>query len=360
MPARSSWAILAALALCACDAKATPAPEPRPVRTITARLTQAGQPVTLTGQVQPRNQVNLAFRVDGRLTERTVSVGDPVRPRMVVARLERQDAENALRSAEADVAAARAALVEAENAETRQRTLSGQGITARAEYDAAVQQLEAARSRVAAAQARVRAARDNVRYTTLRADAPGTVTATGAEPGEVVRAGQMIAQVAREGGKDAVFNVPAQLLRGAPKDPVVSVRLSDDPAVATTGRVRETSPQADPSTGTYAVKVALDNAPEAMRLGATVTGSLTVGGLPAMRIPGTALMQTNGKPAVWVVDPATRRVALREVTVGRYDPAAVIVSGGLREGEIVVTAGVQALRPGQEVRLLDATPKASP
>jgi membrane fusion protein, multidrug efflux system len=359
MPPRASWAVLTALVLYACKAEAPPAPQARPVRTIAVRLANAGEPVTLTGHIRARNEVNLAFRLDGRLTERSVSVGDAVRPGMVVARLESQDEQNALRSAQAEVAAAQAALVEARNAEARQRTLLAQGISARAQYDAAEQQHEAARSRLESAEARLQGARDTLGYTTLRADVRGAVTATGAEPGEVVRAGQMIVRVAQRGGKDGVFNVPAQIIRAEPKPPVVTVRLADDPRIATTGRVREVSPQADPVTGTYLVKVGLDKAPDTMRLGATVTGTVTTSAQPVIQVPATALTRTEGKPAVWVVDAATRSVSLREVAVAQYDATTVIVTDGLKEGEVVVTAGVQALRPGQEVRLLDGTASGS-
>jgi membrane fusion protein, multidrug efflux system len=53
-----------------------------------------------------------------------------------------------------------------------------------------------------------------------------------------------------------------------------------------------------------------------------------------------------------VVDPTSQTVSLRNVDVSRYDPADVVVSQGLSIGEIVVTAGVQTLHPGQKVRLL--------
>lgn len=66
------------------------------------------------------------------------------------------------------------------------------------------------------------------------------------------------------------------------------------------------------------------------------------------------LTQASGRPAVWVVDPQSQTVSLRNVDVLRYDPANVIVSQGLETGEIVVTAGVQTLRPGQKVRLVGA------
>lgn len=122
------------------------------------------------------------------------------------------------------------------------------------------------------------------------------------------------------------------------------------------GRVREVAPQADPVTRTFEVKVGLDDPPAAMRLGATVTGRLMMDAGPVIEIPATALTQVDRKPAVWVVDPTSKTVSLRNVDVLRFDPAKVAISQGLDTGEIVVTAGVQALHPGQTVRLLGAEP----
>jgi multidrug efflux pump subunit AcrA (membrane-fusion protein) len=89
-----------------------------------------------------------------------------------------------------------------------------------------------------------------------------------------------------------------------------------------------------------------------MRLGATVTGRMEIEAGPLIEIPATALTQFNQRPAVWIVDPVSRTVSIRNVEVLRHDPATVAVAQGLDSGEIVVTAGVQALHPGQKVRLL--------
>jgi multidrug efflux pump subunit AcrA (membrane-fusion protein) len=120
--------------------------------------------------------------------------------------------------------------------------------------------------------------------------------------------------------------------------------------------VRQVAPQADPVTRTFEVKVGLINPPEAMRLGSTVTGTIRLEGGAGIGIPNTALTSTNREPAVWVVDPASGAVSLRNVEVERFDLAQVIVSRGIEPGDVIVTAGVQALRPGQKVRLLGATP----
>jgi multidrug efflux pump subunit AcrA (membrane-fusion protein) len=73
-----------------------------------------------------------------------------------------------------------------------------------------------------------------------------------------------------------------------------------------------------------------------------------------VEVPATALTKADGRPAVWVVDTRSLTVSLRNVDVARYDPATVVIAQGLETGEVVVTAGVQTLHPGQKVRLLGA------
>jgi membrane fusion protein, multidrug efflux system len=182
------------------------------------------------------------------------------------------------------------------------------------------------------------------------------VTAVGAEPGEVVQAGQMIVRLARQGGRDAVFDVPAQVLRSAPADPVIDVFLTEEPSITATGRVREVAAQADPTTRTFEVKVGLSHPPPGMLLGATVTGRMEVDEGEIIQLPASAITRQGDEPAVWVVDPATDTVALRSIDVVRFEPASVVVADGVTPGEIVVTAGVQALHPGQKVRMLAPRP----
>jgi membrane fusion protein, multidrug efflux system len=346
-------AVLTIAAACG-QAEEPAAPEIRPVRVVTVEEQAGGDTVSLTGTVQAQTEVNLAFRIDGRMTERLVNVGDRVTPGQLVARLDPENEENGLRAARADLAAATGQLVEARNNYERQSTLLEDGWTTRARYDEARQTLETAESRADAAQAQLNIAESRMSYTELFADSAGTVTVVGAEPGEVVQAGRMIVQVAREDGRDAVFDVPAQIMDTGPADSEIEVVLTMNPAVSAIGRVREVAPRADAATGTFEVRVGLADPPAAMRLGSTVTGRMQVGEAAGIEIPGSALTRADGQPAVWVVDPATATVALRNIEVARHHPASVVVAQGLAPGEIVVTAGVQALRPGQKVRLLGA------
>ena len=344
-------ALLLALASCGKEQKAQ-APQPRPVRTVTVALRESGETVTLTGHIAAEDEAALAFRIGGRMVQRFVNVGDIVKPGQELARLDPQNELNTLRSAQANLAAVEALLTQTRAQFERQRTLLAQGHTPRSQYDLAEKAMRTAQAQVDNGEAQLRIAADRVSYTVLQADAGGTVTARGAEPGEVVQAGQMIVTIARQNGRDAVFDVPAQVLRSAPTDPIVTVQLADDPAVTTVGRVREVAPQADPVTRTFQVKVGLTDPPAAMLLGATVNGTVGLASDKVIVIPASALTELNRQPAVWIVDPAKLTVSLRNIETLRFDPASVVVAHGLETGDIVVTAGVQALHPGQTVRLL--------
>src|SRR5258708_8336145 len=311
--------IVVTLSIAACGKEQPRKVEIRPVRVTSGQHALSGDTISLTGQIQAKDQINLAFRIGGRVQERTVRVGDPVAPGEVVERIEPQDYRSALRSAEADLASAQAVLANSQGTEGRQSQLLSKGFTTQAQYDQAEQQRKTAQAQVESTQARLQNARDNLTYTDLKSDVTGSVTAKGAEPGEIVAAGRMILQVSRQGDRYAVFNVPSQLIRQSPKDPEVTVSLSDDPTIVTLGHVREVAPQADTATGTYVVKVALSNPPDAMRLGATIVGQVKVQSEPVIQLPGTALTQTEGKPAVWLVAPEKKTVSLLSVAGSHYD-----------------------------------------
>jgi RND family efflux transporter MFP subunit len=346
------FALLAALPGCR-QAAEEPPPEVRPVRAVTIATQNAGDTIMLTGTVQAQTEINESFRIGGRLIERNVEVGDRVRPGQLLARLDPQNEESSLQAARAQLVAAQAQLVEARNNHTRMRDLVAENAVSRAAFDQAVAVLQTAESQVNSARASVNLAENRLSYTQLHATVAGVVTARGAEPGEVVGAGSMVVQVAREGSRDAVFDVPAQIKDSAVRKIGISIALVDDPKITAIGTVREVSPRADPVTGTFAVRVQIQDPPPQMRLGSTITGRVQLDSTPTIQIPATALMRAEGGAAVWIFDATAGTVAARNITVAGSNAKTIQVASGLNPGDVVVTAGVQALRPGQKVRLLE-------
>lgn len=322
---------------------------------MTIQSRTAGDSISLTGRLQAQTEVNESFRIDGRLIQRTVDVGDRVKAGQLLARLDSMNEDSNLQSARAQLSAAQAQGIQAQSNYDRMRSLLAENAVSRASFEQAEAMLKVTRSQVESAQSLVSIAQNRLSYTQLFADAAGVVTARGPEPGEVVQAGRMIVQVAREGAVDAVFDVPAAAKDLTPANPEITVSLAGDPKVTAVGRVREVSPRADPVTGTFAVRVRLINPPAAMRLGSTVTGRMKLDTQPAIDIPASALIRPGGQPAVWLVDTKAGTVSTRNVELRAYDAERVQVASGLAPGDVIVTAGVQALRPGQKVRTLEAS-----
>jgi RND family efflux transporter MFP subunit len=348
-PAAAGFVIL--LALSACSPQEVAPEKPRPVRTITVAPISDGEEIVQTGEIQPRYETSLGFRIDGRMASRSVDVGANVQPGQVIATIDDRDVRNELRSAEAELRSAQSAESLAKVALERQQALLAKDIVAQARVDEADANWASAKARREAAEASLANARNKLTYTNLTADRAGVVTAIGANAGQVVSAGQMVATVASTDEKEAVFSISESLVHGAPPDLGVAVALVSDPAVKVVGQVREVSPTADPVTRTYRVRVTLPDAPKSMGFGATVTGRVVVPTGQLITVPAAAIANQGDTPAVYVVDTASATLVRKPVIVARYTDANAVISSGLTAGDKVVTAGVSKLRPGQKIAL---------
>ncbi|RWM77264.1 MAG: efflux RND transporter periplasmic adaptor subunit [Mesorhizobium sp.] len=328
-------------------------PEAKLVKAVTVKPTPQADSRLAIGEIRPQRESDLGFRLSGKLVQRTAAVGQMVRKGEVLARIEDQDYRNRLRSAEADVAAAQAVLVEASAAEVRLGALLAKGFTTRASYDATLKNLRSAQAKLDSAKIGLEMARDQLAYTELHADFDGVVTATGAEEGQLVNVGQMVVRIADPQARDAVFSIAEAAFsngRRAGHRPEIMVSLLSNPTISTSGVIREVSPVADAATRTFQVKVSLRNAPDEMRFGSSVAGRVNESSAPVVVLPGSALFDKDGKPAVWIVS-ASSAVELKPVVIARYETERVVVSGGLAEGDVVVTAGINRLREHEKVRI---------
>ncbi|WP_136619820.1 MULTISPECIES: efflux RND transporter periplasmic adaptor subunit [Mesorhizobium] len=324
------------------------------VRTETVALADYAPRTSLTGVIAARTLNNLSFRVGGRVAERLVDVGQHVDQGAVLARIDPQEQQSDLRSAQADLDAGQAQLTQSAAAFERQKTLLAQGFTTRRDYDAADQALKVAQGSVDAAQSALANAQQNLSFTELKAGAAGVITARQVETGQVVQAAQTVFTVAEDGDRDAVFNVQETLVARTPASPAVTITLLSDPQVRATGKVREISPAVDPASGSIRVKVAIPDTPAGMPLGAAVIGSVSARPAKVILLPWQALTSSAGNPAVWVVDPSTKAVAATRVEVLAFDSGTVVIASGLNEGQSVVTAGGQLLSSGQTVEISGA------
>lgn len=335
--------------IAACGKEPVSAPQRPRVDVQTVKPVQFAANVRLTGDIQARVQTQLSFRVSGKIIERLVDVGDRISASQVLARLDPQDLQTSVDSAKAGVAAEQARVKQTAAAFVRQEKLLPKGYTSQSEYDSAQAALHSEQSALAAAQAQLANAREQLGYTALVADAPGVITARQAEVGQVVQATQPVFGLARDGDRDAVFNVFESAFVKPATDQPVTVTLLDNPDVTVAGKVREVTPTVSAQTGTLQVKVALEPLPSGMDLGSVVGVSLAAPSTNSVELPWSALTKDADSSAVWVLQ--GDRVQLRKVLVRRYLTGKVVIGDGLAAGDTVVVAGGQLLHPDMQVEV---------
>ncbi len=332
--------------------------EATPIRPV---LTLKLEPTILAGSrfagtVQPKIQAQLGARASGRLVARNVGIGDLVKKDELLATLDSTTYELAVRSAKAELSSAEATYASAVDTEQRQRALLESNTSAQATVESAEQARESAFASLIRARTSLAKAEEQLSYTRITAEFDGVVTATGAEVGQVVSSGEAIITVARPDERDAVVDIP-ETATGISIGSQFTVALQVTPQVKVAGTVREVAPAADPTTRSRRVKIALDNPPGTFRLGTTITAELDRPKTTALLLPASAMVEKDGKTAVWVADPGKGEVHLRDIETSAAGHNLVLVQSGLAAGDLVVTAGVHSLEEGQKVRVQDGEPK---
>jgi len=325
----------------------------RPVKVAVVMPATQARTLTYSGVVRPRIESALAFRVPGKIVARAVNVGDRVEVGQVIARLDETDLKLGEIAARAAVAAARSRRDVASDHLERANVLLPKAIISQAAHDTRRNELDAAAAALASAVAQLHQAVNAVDYATLKADKAGIVTSVTGEPGQVVGAGQAIVSLAVSGETEIAVAVPEQDAARLEIGRLATVSLwAGPPRVGVEGRIREIAGQADPASRTYAVRIAVEQPPQAMRLGMTATVALTIAEKAApVLVPLTALTESDGGTVAFVVDAVSKVVRKTTVDVGGVGEHGAQIVGGLQAGDMVVSAGVQFLRDGMRVRL---------
>jgi RND family efflux transporter MFP subunit len=351
---RSLLALAAAALLAGCQAEATaPTRQPeRPVQVQRVSFDNGSTAREFVGVVRARYETDLGFRVAGKIVTRVVNVGDRVQAGDVVARLDPADLKLQVQSAEAELAAATSNLAQASSDYERYSTLKARGYASVADFDRKKAANDEAEGRLERARRSLDLARNQLAYADLTADADGVITATLAEPGQVVAIGQGVARLAHRGEKEAVVALPETQL-GDARNAKATVRLWADRDRSFAARLRELSPQADAATRTYAARFTIVDADDTVAFGMTATVRLTqAADSKVARLPLSAILNRGSGPSVYVVD-ASGALLLRPVTVAAFTEDAALVTDGVGEQEKVVTLGVQKLEAGLRVRAIE-------
>jgi RND family efflux transporter MFP subunit len=347
------FGLAAALALAGCEANTAPAVKvERPVMVQRVSFENANRTREFVGVVRARYETDLGFRVAGKIVTRVVNVGDRVKVGDVVAHLDPEDLKLQVQSAEAELSAATSNLAQAAADFERYTKLKTQGWASAADFERKKAASDEAQGRLDRARRSLDLARNQLEYADLKADAAGVITATLAEPGQVVAIGQAVARLAHRGEKEAVVALPeTSLAEARSSKPVVTLWAERNRSFA--AHLRELSPQADVATRTYAARFTIDNADDTVAFGMTATVTLTqAADAKLAKLPLSAIINRGTGPSVYAVDQSDTLV-LRPVTVTSFTEDEALVTAGIGDGERVVTLGVQKLEAGRKVRTVE-------
>ena len=351
-PMRALSLFILVLLLGACS-KQEPTQEPvRSVKVLTVGMDKLKMEYEYAGEVRPRIESRLGFRVPGKIVRRQAELGQRVRAGQVLAQLDPQDYRLAADAARAQVAAATTNRDLAAADFKRYAVLKAQNFISGAELERRETTLKAAQAQLDQAKAQLSSQGNQAAYTNLVADASGVITAVEAEPGQVVSAGTVVVRIAQDGPRDVVFSVPEDKVAGIKPGSAVTVRVwASNSTLA--GKVREVSASADPVTRTFPVKISIEGgSPPALGATAYVSpSSLNREGVAAIKLPTSALRKEGQGTAVWVLDKSTMTLKSQPVEVVTADGNEAVISAGLAPGMLVVSAGVHVLSPGQKVNI---------
>lgn len=359
----SFFGVLALVALSACT-KPEPAVDPvRAVRVVTVAAQSTGGTQEFAAEIRPRIESRLGFRVGGKMLRRLVNVGDTVAPGQLLAELDPQDLRLGQDAARAATASAEVNFQQSAADYKRYKDLRAQGFISSADLERRETSLKAAQAQLDQARAQASVQGNQAAYARLVADAGGVITAVDLEPGMVVAAGGSVVRLAHNGPRDAVFAVPedkVDLIKAqAAQAGQIQVRLWGANAAPIPASLREISAAADAATRTFQVKANIGNAP-GVRIGQTATVVVDLPKLAGItKLPLSALREEQGKTHVWVVDQASMTVKSLPVQLAGAEGNDAVITAGLAPGQVVVTAGVHVLTPGQKVKFY-VDPGAAP
>ncbi|NKJ33343.1 efflux RND transporter periplasmic adaptor subunit [Rhizobium sp. SG570] len=344
------------LALSGCNEKKEETAEViRPVKVVEIAQADTTRKLDYSGSVKARTDMNLGFRVNGKIVERKVDIGEKVKPGDVLARIDATDYVLAVRRSQADLDSAEKQVQTTELARNRAQLLFDKSVGSKSQLEQAELSYDQAVSTRDSAVSALAEAKNQVAYSDLTSDMNGIVTTINADVGQVVSSGTPVITVAVDGEKEVLIAVPEMDIAQFKVGKDVKARFWSDDALVLDAKVREVAGSADTQSRTFAVRVSLPNDPRVL-LGMTATIEAQADNTqPYVSIPLSALAQRNGQQIVWLVDRSAGIVHSRAVKVADFADDGVRVADGLRAGDVVVAAGTQFMTENMKVKLSAAS-----
>lgn len=332
----------------------------RPVRAMKVQDAEGFMERKFPGRAAATQEINLAFQVPGKLTKRPVDVGTEVKKGDLIAALDSSTYQAEVDRLKAELVAAKARRENANLQLGRQEKLLADGWTPAARVDVVRSQARQAGADVAAVGAALKRAELDLSYATIAAPFSGIVSETFVENYQEVLAKQRIARLVDASQIEFWVSIPESLISLAPYARDITVEFDAFKGNPLPARIKEIKKEASEVTRSYAVNLIMEQ-PGSFVVLPGMVGTASHGRLElpedqqvaGYEIPLSAVYNNTGdQQFVWVVDPSSQTVSKRAITALEITTDGIKV-GGVNPGEIIVTAGVEYLREGQEVRLMN-------
>jgi len=356
----------------ACE-KAAPKVEKkiRPVRYGKIIKSGAATTNTFAGTSQSSNVANLSFKVAGSINSFDLKIGDKVRKGQTIARIDATDytvtydqslanlkkAESQINSAQSNEITAKSNYERVEKLYENNSVPLSEYEQAKATYESAQSAYEATLAQVTAAQKQSQAANNQVRYAKLVAPFTGVITAVFVAENEIVSPGKPLVTLSAEGKPEVAVNVPESIIDQIKRKQKVDIAFSAIPDKTFKGTITEVG-YSSGAASTYPVTIQVDKPSSRMRPGmaTNVMFSQAVVKANASKLvaPTAAIGQVGKSTYAFVLekDSSNYKVKKTTVEIGDILPDGFVVKNGLKEGQLVATAGLRSLLDGMEVKLM--------
>lgn len=345
-----------AVMVSACHQPTEAPPAPRPVWVMSVGEAGGLVAASYTGEVKSRYESNIGFRIGGKIISRAVNVGDLVKKGQLIAQLDSNDTRLNAQAAQAEVQTAQANLALAQAELERRQQLYRQQFISKSALDSYETQVKTTQARLEQARSQAAVSLHQTGYTQLVADRSGVIGMIQAEPGQVVSAGQTIAQIYDLQTLEVLIAVPESRIDSLHVGDIARITLNDLPQ-SYQGRIREISPAANSQTHAFDLRIQLLDADQQMKLGMTAQVSFAQQhSAQSLIVPATAVTQQDGHASVWIID-AQQKAHIRRVTTGALTENGIEITSGLQPQETIATIGVHTLTEGMPVKPVTPGPE---